>query len=90
MILAYDATQTLLAGSKIALTSNKKFSPDDLRQALTQIKGAQAVQGVSGQISFADNNEPANKAVIILSVAQGGYIQMEPGVEDGTFLVVGK
>jgi ABC-type branched-subunit amino acid transport system substrate-binding protein len=85
-ILSYDAMQALLVASQMALTGNNtNFTPDQLQQALTQIKGANAIQGVSGQISFGTNGDPMNKAFVILHVSPQGFIQEEPNVV-GTFL----
>src|SRR5205085_1219823 len=86
VILSYDAMQALLAASKLALTGNNtNFTPDQLQQALTQIKGANAIQGVSGQIAFGPDGNPVNKAFVILKVSSEGFIQEEPNVV-GTFL----
>src|SRR5205085_8474259 len=76
VILSYDAMQALLAASKIALAGgNTSFTPEQLRQALTQINGANTIQGVSGQIAFGPNGDPMNKAFVILHVSQDGFIQ---------------
>ena len=77
--LSYDATLVLLTASSnvFASNGNKIFTPADLQKALTNIKGAQAVQGASGQISFDANGDPANKAVVVQYV-KNGYIMMQP------------
>src|SRR5712692_10152694 len=80
VMLSYDATLALLAGSSHALNSvgaNKNITPADLQQALTQIKGAQAVQGVSGPIEFGTNGDPVNKPFVILAVDSQGRIHQE-------------
>ncbi|HLQ11294.1 MAG TPA: hypothetical protein VK134_06810, partial [Ktedonobacteraceae bacterium] len=80
VMLSYDATLALLAGSSDALNSvgaNKNITPADLQQALTQIKGAQAVQGVSGPIEFGTNGDPVNKPFVILAVDSQGRIHQE-------------
>jgi eukaryotic-like serine/threonine-protein kinase len=81
VMLSYDATLALLAGSRGALNSvgaNKKnITPADLQQALTQIQGAQAVQGVSGPIAFGTNGDPVNKPLVILAVDSQGRIHQE-------------
>jgi len=85
-ILSYDAMQALLAASQKALNGGKtSFTPDQLQQALTQITGANAIQGVSGQIAFGSNGDPVDKAFVILHVSSQGFIQEEPNVV-GTFL----
>lgn len=80
-ILAYDATITLLEGCKIALTGKTSTTPTGLQQGLTQLHGsANAVQGVSGQISFGPDNDPINKAVVVLFVDPNtGTIQLANG-----------
>jgi eukaryotic-like serine/threonine-protein kinase len=80
VMLSYDATLALLAGSGRALSSvgaNKNITPADLQQALTQIKGAQSVQGVSGPIAFDTNGDPVNKPFVILAVDPQGRIHQE-------------
>src|SRR6266568_1511047 len=80
VMLSYDATLALLAGSSRALNSvgaNKNITPADLQQALMQIQGAQAVQGVSGPIAFDTNGDPVNKPLVILAVDSQGRIHQE-------------
>ena len=77
-ILSYDALLVMLTASNNALTGKKtSMTPADLLQALTKIQGAQAVQGVRGQISFDSKGNPVNKAVVVLKVAPGGFFQMD-------------
>ncbi len=77
-ILSYDATVTMLTASQNALTGSKtSITPADLLHGLQQIKGAQAIQGVSGQIAFDSAGNPVNKAFVILKVAPGGFFQMD-------------
>jgi serine/threonine protein kinase/ABC-type branched-subunit amino acid transport system substrate-binding protein len=88
-ILSYDATIALLKGCNIALGANpgkKNITPQDLQQGLQWINGANAIQGVSGEIAFGTNGDPVNKAIVILSVDPQGHIKMEPNIE-GRFLV---
>jgi ABC-type branched-subunit amino acid transport system substrate-binding protein len=85
--LAYDAMLALLKASSLAVASGKTtVTPQDIQQGLTQIHGANAVQGVSGQISFDSNGNAVNKAVVILYFDSTAHIQMDPHVQ-GTFLV---
>ena len=84
-MLAFDATLALLEGSRMALAGGKtNFSPNDLRQALTTIAGANAIQGVSGQIAFASDGNPVNKAVVVLGVTPDQHFQVRAIV--GCFL----
>ena len=78
VILSYDATLTMLTAAQNALTGSKtSLTPADFLQGLKQIKGANAIQGVSGQISFDSQGNPTNKALVILKVVQGGFIQID-------------
>jgi eukaryotic-like serine/threonine-protein kinase len=85
VILSYDAMITMLKASNIALATNKNFNGSDLQKALLQIKGTNAVQGVSGQISFAPTGDPINKAIVVLYVDADGHIHLNS--VQGCFLV---
>jgi serine/threonine protein kinase/ABC-type branched-subunit amino acid transport system substrate-binding protein len=77
-ILSYDATFAILTAAQNELTGSKtSLTPADLLAGLQQIKGAQAIQGVSGQIAFDSSGNPVNKAFVILKVAPGGFYQMD-------------
>jgi serine/threonine protein kinase/ABC-type branched-subunit amino acid transport system substrate-binding protein len=87
VILGYDAALTMLTASgNILATGKKDFTPDDLRTALTQITGAKAIQGASGQIAFNSQNDPADKAVLILFVSPEGFVKMENRLGAGKLL----
>ncbi|WP_376793554.1 ABC transporter substrate-binding protein [Thermogemmatispora sp.] len=78
-ILAYDATETLLEGCRRVLTggSNQQgLTGSLLRQALATISGSKAIQGISGQISFASTGDPVDKAVVVLYVDTQGHIKI--------------
>ena len=78
VILSYDATLAMLSGCNIALSSGKQsVTPEDLEQALKQLNGANAIQGVSGQIAFGPDGNPINKAIVLLSVDSQGFIHMD-------------
>lgn len=67
-ILAYDATEALLHASTLLLSNGKRsFSAQDLRQALTQLTGTLAFQGVSGTIDFGSDGNVQGKPVLVLS-----------------------
>ncbi|HEY6406339.1 MAG TPA: hypothetical protein VIY29_02610, partial [Ktedonobacteraceae bacterium] len=85
VMLSYDAMLTLLKASNIVLSTNISLTPADLQKALLQIKGAKAVQGVSGQISFGPDNDPVDKAIVVLYVDQNGHIHLTS--VQGCFLV---
>ena len=62
-ILAFDALNTILQGGQQLQSGNQQnFTPEHLRQMLTRI----TYQGVSGHISFDQNGNVVNKAVIML------------------------
>jgi eukaryotic-like serine/threonine-protein kinase len=73
-ILSYDAMLTILKASNTVLTSNISLTPTGLQKALQKITGSNAIQGVSGQISLGSNNDPTNKAIVVLSVDSGHII----------------
>src|SRR6266705_178029 len=81
VMLSYDATLALLTGSKLALSTSggnkKSITPDELRQGLAKITGAQALQGVSGRIAFGPDGNPVDKAFVILFVDALGRIHEE-------------
>ncbi len=83
VMLAYDATLALLTGAKNGSGGAKTLTPEKLQQALQQINGAKAVQGVSGLISFGADGNPVNKPVVVLAVDKDGHIQMEPQLGSG-------
>jgi ABC-type branched-subunit amino acid transport system substrate-binding protein len=76
VILSYDAMYALFQGCQNVLAAKNALTSDTLRHGLTQITGAKAIQGVSGQISFGSDGDPINKAVVILYVDQDGHIRM--------------
>jgi serine/threonine protein kinase/ABC-type branched-subunit amino acid transport system substrate-binding protein len=84
-ILSYDAVLTMLKATNVALTTNIGLTPDNLQKALKQITGTNAVQGVSGQIAFGTDNDPINKAIVVLYVDQDGHIHLNS--VQGCFLV---
>jgi ABC-type branched-subunit amino acid transport system substrate-binding protein len=74
-ILSYDALSVFLEGSNQAYQKKQDFTSADLQEALRNIKGTGAFQGLSGRISFDDSY--SQKAVIIL-YAKEGYTQPGP------------
>lgn len=86
-ILAYDALLAINTASQNLIAQGKSsFTGQDLQQALTQLTGAKAIQGVSGQISFNAQNDPQDKAVLIVYVDASRFTKMQ-GLGAGKFLV---
>jgi ABC-type branched-subunit amino acid transport system substrate-binding protein len=78
VILSYDATTAILTAANNMLTGTKTtITPADLLQGLRLIKGTNAIQGVSGQISFDGQGNPVNKALVILKIVPPGFIQID-------------
>lgn len=88
VMLSYDATLALLQASAnvLALHANVALTPAGLEQGLLALNGAQAVQGVSGQIALGSDSNPVNKAVVVLSVSSNGFTQLAAGDVQGCFL----
>jgi ABC-type branched-subunit amino acid transport system substrate-binding protein len=85
--LSYDATLALLKAYNLAYKAGKTSpGPQDIQQALKQINGANAIQGVSGQISFGPDGDPIQKAVVILYFDQQAHIQIDRNII-GKFLI---
>lgn len=76
-MLSYDAMLVLLNGSNSLLSSNTPISSSALRQAFLKFTGANALQGVSGQISFDANGNPVNKAFVIIRVDASGHYAVQ-------------
>jgi serine/threonine protein kinase/ABC-type branched-subunit amino acid transport system substrate-binding protein len=76
VMLSYDAMSALFQGCQHVLLAHYALTPSNLRSGLTQITGSNAIQGVSGQISFGENGDPTSKAVVVLSVDPDGSVQM--------------
>ena len=74
VILSYDATVALLNGATGALTEK---TPHDMQKGLQRINTTKSFQGVSGQIAFDGQGDPVNKALVLLSVDDNGFIHME-------------
>ncbi len=81
VMLSYDATVTLLSGCNIALSSGKQsITSEDLQQALKKLNGANAIQGVSGQIALGSDGNPIDKAIVLLYVDDKGFIHMDSNI----------
>ncbi len=95
VMLAYDGLSVLLKGMEIAergksvvnvTPGTMNITPDDLQRSLTMISGAQAFQGITGQISFDGNHDPTNKELLLLRGTPQG-LQIEGHDYQGCFLV---
>jgi ABC-type branched-subunit amino acid transport system substrate-binding protein len=65
VMLSYDALSTLLHASQQVLSTKNTLNSPDLIEALKQITGANAIQGITGRISFNGNGDPQDKRVIL-------------------------
>jgi serine/threonine protein kinase/ABC-type branched-subunit amino acid transport system substrate-binding protein len=76
-ILSYDATVTMLTAVNNELTGTKtSITTSDLLRGIKAIQGPNAIQGVSGQISFGSDGNPIQKALVILRVVNGGFFTL--------------
>jgi len=76
-ILSYDASVAMLTAANNALTGSKTtITTHDLLLGIEAIKGANALQGVSGQIAFGSDSNPINKSLVILRVINGGFFTL--------------
>jgi eukaryotic-like serine/threonine-protein kinase len=76
-ILSYDATVAMLTAVNNELTGTKTaITMSNLLQGIKAIQGSNALQGVSGQISFGSDGNPINKALVILRVVNGGFFTL--------------
>lgn len=83
VILSYDAMTALLSSAKQALNGGTVLKSTDLQHALASVKN---LQGVSGQITFGQNGDPVDKAVVVLYFDELGRIHMENNLGAGKFL----
>ncbi len=79
VILAYDATNTMLAAYDNASqqAGRTTITPEALRDSLSQIAPAHPLQGVSGQIAFGPDGNPVNKPVVVLSFDNNNSVRLE-------------
>ena len=81
----YDAISALLYGCRLALAEKSTITGSDLQHALTQITGYRSFQGVTSQISFGTDSNPTDRAIVLICVSGGQFLQMD-GIY-GKFLV---
>lgn len=83
VILSYDATMVLLEAYKLVLSTKEGVSasvsvtPAELRDALASITASNPIQGATGRIAFSPNNDPLDKAVVMLAVSSERQIQLQ-------------
>jgi ABC-type branched-subunit amino acid transport system substrate-binding protein len=86
VILAYDAMRVLLQASQTAFADKQAtLTGQDLQQALKNMTGTHAFQGVSGQIAFGQDGNPHDKTVVLLKVDKQGQAYISG--TSGTFLI---
>jgi eukaryotic-like serine/threonine-protein kinase len=73
VFLSFDATLALVDAAKDVLGSQTTgLTADKLRAGLSNITGANAIQGVSGQITFGSDGNPVDKVVLTMHITAGG------------------
>jgi serine/threonine protein kinase len=72
-MLSYDATTAILDAVATAAKTSTNVTMSDVENALQHT----AFQGVSGWITFDQNGDPVNKALVVLAVDSQGHIQMQ-------------
>ncbi len=84
-ILTYDALSLFTSASDIVLYKEKlTLTPEMLWAALNQFTPDNMLQGISGQVSFADaSSTPYKKAILILSIQPGGTRSL--AVQSGSY-----
>jgi eukaryotic-like serine/threonine-protein kinase len=76
-ILSYDATVAMLTAVNNELTGTKTaITKSEMLQGIKAIQGSNALQGVSGQISFGSDGNPIQKSLVILRVVNGGFFTL--------------
>ncbi len=76
-ILSYDATVAMLTAVNNELTGTKTaITTSEMLHGIKAIQGSNALQGVSGQISFGPDGNPVKKALVILRVVNGGFFTL--------------
>ncbi len=89
-IVSYDALSTLLTACQLALSQGQRTSltPNQVQTGLKMITSTHPFQGVSGQISFGEDGDPIDKAIVLLYVNSDYFINVVPenGIQ-GCFMV---
>ena len=61
-------------------SGHQSATSENLNLELQNLNGANAIQGVSGQIAFGTDGDPINKAIVLLYVDDKGFIHMDPTI----------
>jgi ABC-type branched-subunit amino acid transport system substrate-binding protein len=84
VLLGYDALLTTLHASEEVLSKQHTLTSSDLTRALHQIRGTDAIQGVTGRIAFQENGEQEDKRVILEHI-EGTSLEVDES--QGCFLL---
>ncbi|MBX5458658.1 MAG: ABC transporter substrate-binding protein [Thermogemmatispora sp.] len=76
-MLAYDAVSVLAEACYHLFQQRQPLTGARLQQALLQMRGEQAWQGITGVIAFGSDGNVLNKPVLLLHLDQAGHTQVE-------------
>jgi ABC-type branched-subunit amino acid transport system substrate-binding protein len=76
-MLAYDAVSVLAEACYRLFQQRLPLTGERVQQALLQISGQQAWQGITGTIAFGSDGNVLNKPVLLLHLDQAGHTQVE-------------
>ncbi|WP_069805710.1 ABC transporter substrate-binding protein [Thermogemmatispora onikobensis] len=76
-MLTYDAVSVLAEACARLFQQRQPLTGVRVRQALLQITGKQAWQGITGTIAFGSDGNVLNKPVLLLHLDQAGHTQIE-------------
>src|SRR5262249_55969305 len=77
VMLSYDAMLVLFYSSQQVLSQQSTISPSDLTQALKQVTGKNAIQGVTGRIAFDSNGDQDEHKMILVEHIGGHKLVIE-------------
>ncbi|MBX5450403.1 ABC transporter substrate-binding protein [Thermogemmatispora sp.] len=76
-MLAYDAVSVLAEACYRLFQQSRPLTGPRVQQALLQISGSQAWQGITGMIAFGSDGNVLNKPVLLLHLDQAGHTQVK-------------
>ena len=76
-MLSYDALLALLYGSQQVLSTKNTINASDLTQALKQITGSNAIQGITGRIVFDSKGDQDPSKMIFVEHIQKTNLVVE-------------